>query len=202
MTNLIDFAKLRIALYHKMQAKEMFRACAAFHKAENLHNGTRKDGVTPEFSHQIWIATFITNMELPDSTMETMLISVFYHDAMEDKDLSREEVSRLYGEDVADITWRMTKTWRGTKLSNEEYYNRLIGRPESIMAKAVDRIHNLKTMAGVFKPEKMIEYATEAKEFHLPMLKDGRRDFPQYSKQMHLLGSILIIQIDTILSLL
>lgn len=197
-----NHAKLRIALYHTMIGRGYFQACKAFRHAEELHDGLRKDGVTPEFAHQIWIASFAITLPIPAELMERILIAIFYHDSMEDKNLSREELVRLYGEDVADIIWRLTKKTRGTQISKDEYYVRLIGRMESIVIKAIDRLHNLKTMVGVFDVTKMRAYSEEGIVFFLPMLKEGRKQFPEYDALFHLLASVLRLQAETIISLI
>jgi len=197
-----NHAKLRIALYHTMIGRGYFQACKAFRHAEELHNGLRKDGITPEFAHQIWIASFAITLPIPAELVERILIAIFYHDSMEDKNLSREELGKLHGEDVADIIWRLTKKTRGTQISKEEYFIRLIGRMESIIIKAIDRLHNLKTMVGVFSTEKMLSYAQEAIDFFLPMLKEGRKQFPEYDALFHLLDSVLRLQAETIISLI
>lgn len=194
--------KLRIAVYHTMVGKCFFTACKAFQHAETIHNGMRKDGVSTEFSHQIWIASFILTLSLDSSFMEKLLIAVFYHDTCEDKDMSREELAKLYGEDIANIIWCLTKEWRGHKLTSEEYFNRLMSCIEAILVKAVDRIHNLKTMIGVFSKEKMLNYCKETREIHIPMLKQARHCYPEYTMLLHNLESILIIQVDTVEGLL
>jgi (p)ppGpp synthase/HD superfamily hydrolase len=51
----------------------------------------------------------------------------------------------------------------------------------AVIVKGVDRLNNISTMTGVFKPTKQRSYVGETKEWHLPMLKEARRKYPQYN---------------------
>lgn len=53
------YHKLKISLKWRLVGAKYYKALAAFEFAENCSLGeTRKDGVTPEFEHQVRIALF------------------------------------------------------------------------------------------------------------------------------------------------
>ena len=67
-----DFIKTRIAIRYWQLGKEFHTALRAMNFAEQYHTGLRKDGITPEFQHQISQANFartlITNFLYPEKT--------------------------------------------------------------------------------------------------------------------------------------
>lgn len=54
--------KREISLRYFLQGAEYFLALEAMQFAQQYHRGVRKDGVTPEFDHQISIAHFVRTL--------------------------------------------------------------------------------------------------------------------------------------------
>ena len=46
------------------------------------------------------------------------------------------------------------------------------------VVKLADRINNVSTMVGVFKPERLARYIKETREEYIPLIKVARRKFP------------------------
>lgn len=65
-----------------------------------------------------------------------------------------------------------------------------------VKIKGIDRVHNLTTMLGGFKPQKRVEYIQETQEYVLPMLKQARRNFPDQECVYENLKFIIINQIN------
>lgn len=172
-------AKERIALRHWLLGRGWYQAVEAMTYAEGHHNGLRKDGVTPEFSHQVsiclYLATLAPHLLHPEATITTG----FLHDVCEDYDVEFAEIERLFGAQVADATHAMTKVHKGIKRHPDEVKAAQEKCPIASVVKGADRIHNQSTMAGVFGPEKIGLYLAETEEYILPMLKTARRRFPQ-----------------------
>ena len=171
-------AKERIALRHWLLGREWYKAAEAMTFAEDYHNGLRKDGVTPEFSHQVSIALYVSTLTphllFPEATMTT----VFLHDVCEDYEVPVSEIEARFGAQVAGATWAMTKVFKGVKRAQAEVKAAQETCPIASVVKGADRIHNQSTMAGVFTPTKIGEYLTETSDYILPMLKVARRTFP------------------------
>lgn len=189
------FAKRQISLRYWLLGKGYLKALKAMEFAAAYHKGTRKDGVTPEFDHQISIAHFVRSLLTTLLFPEETLCVIFLHDVCEDYHVSREEIERLFGTMVADAVWRMTKTWRGQKKDEARLFEEMAECPIASVAKGADRIHNLQSMVGVFTPEKQKTYMGEVRELFLPMLKRARRLFPEqdsaYENIKHMLNSQL-----------
>ena len=194
-----DHQKREISLRYWLQGRGYFIALEAMDFAKGFHTGLRKDGVTPEFDHQISIAHFVRSLEpslmLPEETFAT----IFLHDVREDFDVSEGDINTRFGSKVSHAVDCMTKTFRGVKRPAGEVFQRIGADPIASVAKGADRGHNHRSMVGVFSLEKQREYLAETEEHFLPMLKRARRAFPQqepvYENIKHALtGEISLIK--------
>lgn len=173
-----NYDKMRVALRALLEGRKFYTALRAMHFAEKLHNGVRKDG-QPEFSHQVSQALYaITLVDLLLYKEETLCV-IFLHDVIEDKNVTHKELVSLFGKTIADATLKMSKVVDGIRIPDETYYNNLSPCPIASPAKGFDRVHNLMTMLGGFKPEKRISYIEETLTKVVPMLKKARREHPE-----------------------
>lgn len=170
-------AKERIALRYWLLGREWYRALDAFDYAETFHTGLRKDGITPEFNHQIQIAQYLTTLAPhllhPEDTITVALL----HDVCEDYDVEFTDIATHFGHRVCDATRAMTKTHKGVDRNPDEVKNAQAACPIASIVKGADRIHNQSTMVGVFGTAKINAYVTETEDYILPMLKTARRRF-------------------------
>lgn len=158
---------------------EYLKCVEALEFASKFHTGMRKDGVTPEFEHQLvithYIRSLINNLMYPVETICTSLL----HDVPEDYDVSFEEITDKFGNRVSNSVEKLTKFHRGHKKTNEVYFDGISKDPIASICKGGDRIHNLQSMVGVFNIQKQKDYILEAEDWILPALKEARRLFPQ-----------------------
>lgn len=171
-------AKERIALRHWLLGREWFTAAEAMAYAEGHHAGLRKDGITPEFSHQIQIGLYLTTLTPHLLFPEATLTAAFLHDVCEDYDVEFAEITHRFGQQVSAAVHALTKVHKGIKRDPDEVKATQEACPIASIVKGADRIHNQSTMAGVFGPAKIREYIEETTEYILPMLKVARRTFP------------------------
>ncbi len=196
------FKKRRLTLYQQLQGAGMFDALTCFHIAERYHTGTRKDGVTPAFQHQIEIGLFA--MLLPDVRhREELLCIIALHDTPEDHGMAKSEVADIFAERVraeyvSGGVWAMTKKWRGTVRPEAEMFAGMAAHEGASLAKGCDRQHNFLSMGGVFTPEKQVSYLDEGDRLFLPMLKQAKRNFPFQIRSYELLKFNLVTQMSLI----
>lgn len=194
--------KRRLTLYQQLQGAGYYDALAAFYFAERYHNGRRKDGITPEFAHQIEIALFA--LLLPDVRYrEELLCVIALHDIREDKHLSDSEIRALFLDParatmIANAVDAMTKKWRGEVRDEKELFARMAADAIASLAKLCDRQHNILSMGGVFSPEKQRSYIEDVRNLFLPMLKIAKRNFPFQIRAYELLKFNLVTQIELI----
>jgi (p)ppGpp synthase/HD superfamily hydrolase len=171
---------LRYWLLGLAQADPQYYKCIeAMEWAHEFHSGLRKDGITPEFVHQLTIAHYIRTIKDTLMYPAETLTTVFLHDVPEDYDVGINEIQSRFGELVANATWKLTKVHRGIKKSEEVYFSEMATDPIASIGKGGDRMHNLQSMIGVFTKDKQKNYVTEAETKIIPMLKLARRNFPQ-----------------------
>lgn len=188
------FEKKLLTLRQQLIGARYYGALTALTFAMKYHTGTRKDGVTPEFQHQVEIALFA--MTLPDlQYREQVITTIMLHDVREDYHITDQEIRALLKEQaqtfvdqVCQAVENMTKEWRGEKKDEKELFQAMAIDPIASVAKGCDRIHNLQSMVGVFTVEKQKAYLEEVEELFIPMLKTARKEFPyQHNAYMNIL---------------
>lgn len=174
-----DFQKSIIAMRYWLLAKEYFMALDAMEFGMKTHVGTRKDGVTPEFTHQVAVATYIRTLHHGLIYPEESFAAMFLHDTVEDYDISVQFVANRFGERTARSVRLLSKKIEGVKKSTEMYYEEMAQDAIASIGKGADRIHNLGSMIDVFTLKGQQWYIEETNKYILPMIKRARRIFPQ-----------------------
>lgn len=151
------------------------RFLKAFDLAETAHRGQlRKDGETPYIVHPLETVKILTGLHAD----ENVLISALLHDVPEDTQHDLNEIESLFGDEVSFLVDGITK------LSKVHYQHNMPERSiESlkklflhtakdlriIIIKLADRLHNMRTLKYVEKPEKRLRIATETLEIFVPI---------------------------------
>jgi (p)ppGpp synthase/HD superfamily hydrolase len=197
------FEKKLLVLRQQLIGARYFNALAAMSFAMQHHTGTRKDGVTPEFQHQVEIALYA--LTLPDLThREEVITTIFLHDVREDYHITDGEIRNLFPRDAqfADRVSRsvelITKEWRGEKKPTQYYFDAMACDEIASIAKGCDRIHNYQSMVGVFSTAKQEEYLKEGDDYFLPMLKAARRNFPHQTNAYENIKFVMTSQMQLI----
>ncbi|MCK9532363.1 MAG: HD domain-containing protein [Gammaproteobacteria bacterium] len=186
------FEKKLLTLRQQLIGARYYNALTALDFAMAYHTGTRKDGVTPEFQHQVEIALYA--LTLADvKYREEVIATIMLHDVREDYSITDYEIAHLF--DSNEFTLRvnqavenMTKEWRGIKKDEAQLFEAMAIDPIASIAKGCDRIHNLGSMVGVFKIEKQKAYLEEVDRLFIPMLKTARKKFAyQHNAYMNIL---------------
>lgn len=193
-----DPAKAQCALRYWLHGKEYFTTLEAMEFASQYHTGTRKDGRTPEFHHQISIAMFLRTLEKCLLNPQDTLTAAILHDVVEDYDVSIAEIKLRFGVTVTDAVGCLSKKIDGFKKAEADYYNGIANNHIASVVKGADRINNVQTMPGVFSTEKQRSYIEESRDLVLPMLKTARRRFPQQEAAYENIKHMLVSQLNII----
>lgn len=203
MTSPEAYAKKLLVLRNLLVGRGYFNALAAVEFGLIHHKGVRKDGVTPEYDHQVSIMLYVLTLPTlihPEAT----LCAIALHDVREDYDISHGEIIAVFPYDmsfavlVADAVERLTKTFRGVKKDPIRLYAEMALCPIASIAKPADRIHNFGSMVGVFTIPKQIVYIKEGQDDIIPMAKLARRRFPHQVMAYENMKSMMTSQIDLI----
>jgi GTP pyrophosphokinase len=132
---------------------------------------TRASG-EPYFGHPIEVAGILTDLKLDDATIVTALL----HDTIEDTTATVEEITELFGEEIALLVDGVTKLTRLQLTSREaaqaENFRKLLMAMSRdvrvLLVKLADRLHNMRTLASL-RPDKRHRIAAETMEIYAPL---------------------------------
>ena len=190
-----EYAKQVLLMRTFLSAKEYHLALAAMEFAMVYHSGKRKDGISPEFSHQMFIALYVLTISPLLMFPEETLAAVFLHDVCEDFDVSYDEIERLFGKRVRDAVELLTKKKDGVRIPDDVYYARMAQNEIASIVKAVDRAHNIHSMhAANWSVDKMQDYLDMVFDLVLPMLKTARKKFSRQRLAYENVKAALLMQ--------
>ncbi len=136
------------------------------------HEGQFRHSGEPYFSHPIEVAAILAEQRLDDSAIITALL----HDTIEDTGASYEEVSALFGQEIADLVDGVTKLTNlqlsSTETKQAENFRKLFIAMSRdlrvILVKLADRLHNMRTIKAM-RPDKQSQKARETMDIYAPL---------------------------------
>ena len=191
-----NYDKQLNSLRHLFIGRRYYKAYEAITFAQKYHTGFRKDGVTPEFTHQIIVTNYLVTLEDNLLYPEPTFCAALLHDVVEDYNVTVKQIEDLFGTQIADAVDNLSKVVDGVKKSPDMYFHKLSTDPIGSLGKGSDRIHNFQSMPGVFNKEKQLQYIAECEEYILPMLKTARKNFPQQIMSYYNIKHILKSQME------
>ena len=144
----------------------------AYAYADEKHkNQLRKSG-EPYIIHPLAVAEIVAEIGLDTDAIAAALL----HDCLEDTDASFEEISRLFGETVANLVEGVTKLTRVQYSTMEEQQMENLRKMFMAMSKDIrvilikisDRLHNTRTLQYQ-TPAKQISKSMETMEVYAPL---------------------------------
>ncbi|MBI5197334.1 MAG: bifunctional (p)ppGpp synthetase/guanosine-3',5'-bis(diphosphate) 3'-pyrophosphohydrolase [Nitrospirae bacterium] len=132
---------------------------------------TRKTG-EPYLHHPLEVASILARMKMDISSIVVGLL----HDTVEDCTVTREELTREFGEDIARLVEGLTKISKVEFKSHEakqaENFRKMVMSMSQdirvILIKLADRLHNMRTL-DPFPPPKQKRIAQETLEIYAPI---------------------------------
>jgi GTP diphosphokinase / guanosine-3',5'-bis(diphosphate) 3'-diphosphatase len=145
---------------------------SAYDYGRRMHEGQYRHSGEPYFTHPVAVAAILTEQRLDDATIVTALL----HDTIEDTKSTYGEVSRLFGEEVAELVDGVTKLTNLQLSSAEskqaENFRKLFMAMSKdlrvILVKLADRLHNMRTIKSM-KTDKQAQKARETMEIFAPL---------------------------------
>ncbi len=144
----------------------------AFEYANNAHDGQFRISGEPYIHHPLHVALILAELEMDIQS----IIASLLHDVVEDTKVTLEEITELFGADIAALVDGVTKLGKISYTTKEEQQVENLRKMFLAMAKDIrviliklaDRLHNMRTLKSM-TPEKQREKARETMEVYAPL---------------------------------
>lgn len=141
--------------------------------AMKAHGSQTRASGDPYFSHPLEVAGILTRYKLDADTIITALL----HDTIEDTDVTIEQINDQFGPQVARLVDGVTKLTRIEFQSDqakqaENFRKFVLAMSEDIrvlLVKLADRLHNMRTLNFIKRPEKRHRIAVETMDIYAPL---------------------------------
>ncbi len=164
--------------------------------ARDKHKCRTRQSGEPYIIHPLSLACDAVGMGLNEDVLLAMLL---LHDVPED------EGELVMDLPVDDETRRAVECMTIRKMSGERkldtkrrYYKNLATNRYAMLGKGFDRRHNLSTMAKDMGKASIVKNCFETWFYLIPLLKDSKLKWPEYSNQIHTLRTDLTGYVNTL----
>jgi GTP diphosphokinase / guanosine-3',5'-bis(diphosphate) 3'-diphosphatase len=147
----------------------------AFDFSHRAHGTQVRASGEPYFSHPLEVAGIVADMRLDAASVATALL----HDTVEDTVATLEQIDAQFGSEIAQLVDGVTKLTmlehlRPTQRSREaENFRKLLVAMSNdlrvLMVKLADRLHNMRTLSFIAKPERRHRIAAETMDIYAPL---------------------------------
>jgi GTP pyrophosphokinase len=160
----------RVSAYHPSADLDLIRRAYAF--AENAHKGQLRKSGDPYLIHPLSVALVIAELRLDVACICAGLL----HDCVEDTSATVDDITKLFGADVAFLVEGVTKLgkvrWQTREEHQSENFRKMLLAMARdirvILIKLCDRLDNMRTMASM-APEKQERISRETMEIYAPL---------------------------------
>lgn len=146
---------------------------AAIEFARVMHDGQTRSSGEPYYTHPVEVACILADMKMDTATIITAIL----HDTLEDTKATNEDLEKKFSSEVAMLVNGVSKL---TKIESqtvegkqaENFRKLLLAMSEDIrvlLVKLADRLHNMRTLHYIQKPEKRYRIARETMDIYVPL---------------------------------
>jgi len=166
------FLPLRDLLNTYLDPEKVAIILRAFEVGHAAHEGqTRKTG-EPYIHHPVAVAQILANMRMDHESIAAAIL----HDTLEDTPLTKADIIRLFGENIADLVDGVTKLdkmkFRTRIEADAESFRKLMLAMSRdlrvIFIKLADRLHNMRTLESM-EPQSRRRIARETLDIYAPI---------------------------------
>ena len=144
----------------------------AYEYAKQYHGDQLRKSGEPYIVHPVQVAYILATLGLDDSTICAALL----HDTLEDTELNKQDLTGIFGEEIAELVDGVTKLSKLKYASSEEQqvenYRKMflaMGKDiRVILIKLADRLHNMRTLKYLTR-DRQIANANETMELYAPL---------------------------------
>src|SRR6202451_4037514 len=145
----------------------------AYVYAMTAHGKQFRASGDPYFDHPREVAAILTDPKLDVPTNSTALL----HDTIEDTLVTHDDIQKNFGEEIANLVDGVTKLSQlevfSKRTKQAENFRKLMLAITSdirvLLVKLADRLHNMRTLGHIDKPEKRRRIAQETVDIYAPL---------------------------------
>lgn len=160
----------RVLNYHPDANTELLKK--AYLVAADAHIGQKRATNEPYIIHPLKVAATLADMKLDDISIAAGLL----HDVVEDTNYTREDITRLFGKEISDIVWGVTKISKISDIDADDAKAETLKKMilamtndvRVILIKLADRYHNILTLDAL-PGEKQKRIARETLDLYAPI---------------------------------
>lgn len=161
----------RVRKYHPSADISMIEK--AFDIAYHAHEGQFRKSGEAYIIHPLWVGIILAELELDKET----IVAGILHDVVEDTVMTEEEITDIFGAEVALLVDGVTKlgqlSYSADKLEVQaenlrKMFLAMAKDIRVILIKLADRLHNMRTLEFM-RPEKQVEKARETLDIYAPI---------------------------------
>lgn len=145
----------------------------AIEYARVMHEGQVRSSGEPYYTHPVEVAGILAEMKMDTASIITAIL----HDTLEDTKATSEDLEKRFSPEVAMLVNGVSKL---TKIESqtvegkqaENFRKLLLAMSEDIrvlLVKLADRLHNMRTMHYIQKPEKRYRISRETMDIYVPL---------------------------------
>lgn len=145
----------------------------AYDYAKEKHGSQTRSSGEPYYTHPVEVSSLLADMKLDTATIATAIL----HDTIEDTEVTFEDLEKEFSLEVANLVNGVSKltriesqTFEGKQ--GENFRKLVLAMSEDIrvlLVKLADRLHNMRTLHHISKPEKRKRIARETIEIFAPL---------------------------------
>ena len=167
------YDKLVTEIHRYHPSDDLTKVEQAYRLARAAHKEQKRKSGEPYIVHPICVATILAQLQLDKES----IIAALLHDVVEDTDVTLEELTEQFGEEVALLVDGVTKltqiSWQADKVEVQaenlrKMFLAMAKDIRVILIKLADRLHNMRTLEFM-PPHKQIEKARETLEIYAPI---------------------------------
>ena len=123
----------------------------AYAVSTDAHLNQKRASNEPYITHPLTVAGILADMKVDEISIAAGLL----HDVIEDSQYSREDLNKIFGAEISDIVWGVTKISKISEVDVEDAQAETLKKMiiamtadvRVILIKLADRLHNIRTLA-------------------------------------------------------
>lgn len=112
-------------------------------KARELAIDSHKNQMYGKFPYIFHLIDVVRNLVRFGYDDEEMIVAAYLHDTLEDTTLTKFDISKIFGEKIADLVFNVTGIGKNRKERSQDTLNKLQNNNKAVVLKMADRLANV-----------------------------------------------------------